>query len=175
MPVMQKCPDDHPLMIAWTAYQKTEDYQNSYNWATKGIDYMVLPEPKDPTANRYTHEHYRQFVQGSLWAAFMAGFNASMTAPTDNRTPISRDPPASPRAEGEKSLVEFARWAITEGPFEGCHLDGSDIQDKAEKLGILIKTKYDPAIHGESAEAEPGDDWYVFAPLVADQRLPETK
>lgn len=74
---MQKCPDDHPLMIAWTEYQKTEDYQNSYKWATKGIEHMVLPEPEDPTANRFTHDHYRQFVQGSLWGAFMAGFNAA--------------------------------------------------------------------------------------------------
>lgn len=74
---MQQCPDDHPLMIAWKAYQATEDYQNSYNWATRGIDYMVLPTPVDITANPFTHDHYRQFVQGSLWAAFMAGFNAA--------------------------------------------------------------------------------------------------
>ena len=77
MPVMQKCPDDHPLMLAWKAYEASEDYANSYKWATAAIEHVVLPIPKDPTANRYTHDSYRQFVQGSLWAAFMAGFNAA--------------------------------------------------------------------------------------------------
>lgn len=74
---MQQCPPDHPLMKAWTAHQATEDYQNSYRWATAAIEHAILPEPKDPTANRFTHDHYRQFVTGSLWAAFMAGFNAA--------------------------------------------------------------------------------------------------
>lgn len=60
-------------------------------------------------------------------------------------------------------LVEFARWIISAGPWDGCHIDGGDVQDKAEKLGLIIKTKYDPAIHGENSEAEPGDDWYVFS------------
>jgi hypothetical protein len=77
MSVMAPCPKDHPLMVAWTAYQATEDYENSYKWATAAIEHAVLPTPKDPTANAYTHESYRQFVQWSLWAAFMAGFNAA--------------------------------------------------------------------------------------------------
>ena len=40
-----------PLMQAWTAYQQTDDYQNTLKWATKP-------------------EH----TEGSLWAAFMTGF-----------------------------------------------------------------------------------------------------
>lgn len=73
---MTQCPPDHPLMIAWQAYQATEDYQNSYKWATAGIE----PPPvvrRDPNANYPTADSYRQYVQGSLWAAFMAGFNAA--------------------------------------------------------------------------------------------------
>ena len=67
-----------------------------------------------------------------------------------------------------EQLAEFARWAILEGPFAGCHLEGSDVQDKAERLGLLIKTKYDPDKHGPSdCDAGPGDDWFVFAPCVA--------
>lgn len=77
MNAMQQAPKDHPLMKAWTAYQATEDYQNSYKWATAAIKHVVLPEPKDPTANRWTEDHYRQFVVGSMWAAFMTGFNAA--------------------------------------------------------------------------------------------------
>lgn len=68
-------PDDHPLMIAWKSYQATEDYANSYKWATAAIELAVIPPPKDPTANRMTKDGYRRFVEGSLWAAFMAGFN----------------------------------------------------------------------------------------------------
>lgn len=74
---MAPVPQDHPLMIAWKTYQATEDYANSYRWATAGVEHIVLPPPKDPMANQYTHEHYKRFVEGSLWAAFVAGFNAA--------------------------------------------------------------------------------------------------
>ena len=60
-------------------------------------------------------------------------------------------------------LAEFARWAIEKGCFDGCDLDGGSIQDKAENLGIIVRTQYDPEKHGDSGEAEPGDDWFVFA------------
>ena len=83
------------------------------------------------------------------------------TACLNARAALTRASPAV-----EQPLAEFVRWAISEGPFEGCDLDGGGIQDKAEKLGILIKTKYDPALHGETDICEPGDDWLVFAPWV---------
>lgn len=57
MPVMQQVAKDAPLMIAWEAYKATEDYANTKRWATKP-------------------EH----TEGSLWAAFMAGFNAPKPA-----------------------------------------------------------------------------------------------
>jgi hypothetical protein len=47
-------PSDHPLMKAWTAYKATEDYANSRRWAA--------------------HDEHRD---GSLWAAFMEGWNAA--------------------------------------------------------------------------------------------------
>lgn len=43
-----------PLRVAWTAYQATDDYANTKRWAT--------------------HEAH---VEGSLWAAFLAGFLAA--------------------------------------------------------------------------------------------------
>lgn len=49
MPLMQMIPNDDPLMIAWNAYKTTEDYAN-------------------------TRKHA---FGGSLWAAFMAGFQAA--------------------------------------------------------------------------------------------------
>lgn len=51
---MTKCPDDHPLMIAWEAYQRTDDFENAKKWAT-----------------------FPEHLQGSLWGLFMAGFNAA--------------------------------------------------------------------------------------------------
>lgn len=77
MPAMRECPPDSELMKAWNAHKATDDYANSYKWATAAIEYAVLPEPKDPTANRATPDHYRRYVEGSLWASFLAGFAAS--------------------------------------------------------------------------------------------------
>jgi hypothetical protein len=73
------CPPDHPLMKAWTAYQETEDFNNSLYWATTQT--LARQERADehgvpPEANRITEEMRVQYAKGSLWAAFMAGFNA---------------------------------------------------------------------------------------------------
>lgn len=68
----------------------------------------------------------------------------------------------------EEALKEFARWAVREGCWDGGTLEGGDIQDKAESLGLLVRVKYDPAVHGESGavfdfvDIEPGDDWVIF-------------
>jgi len=71
--------------------------------------------------------------------------------------------------EGEpRPLKEFARWVLHEIAWSSCDVDGGDVQDKAANLGLIIKTEYDPKKHGESDWCEPGDDWYVFGPLIAD-------
>lgn len=74
---MAPCPPDSDLMRAWEQYKASEDYANSFKWATAAIQYADLPKPEDPTANAWTHDHYRDFVQGSMWAAFMSGFAAA--------------------------------------------------------------------------------------------------
>ena len=51
---MQKVPEDHPLMLAWKAYQKTNDYRNTHEWAK-----------------------IEQHTDGSLWAAFEQGWRAA--------------------------------------------------------------------------------------------------
>lgn len=73
---MQKCPDDHPLMIAWNAYQKTDDFQNTFKWATSAI--LISTQETAPEANRVDPIEDRQRrAMGTLWGAFMAGFNAA--------------------------------------------------------------------------------------------------
>lgn len=63
---------------------------------------------------------------------------------------------------------EFIRWAIRDGAWDGGTLEGGDIQDKAESLGLLVKEAYDPAKHGEPGamfdfvDIDPGDDWVIF-------------
>lgn len=64
-------------------------------------------------------------------------------------------------------LVQFARWAISEGPWDGSNLDGGDVQRMALELGLITEAKYDPGIHGPSDCAEQGDPWFVFAPCLS--------
>jgi hypothetical protein len=56
--VMAALAKDDPRLIAWEAYKATPEYQNTRNWAL--------------------HE---QHVDGSLWAAFLAGFDRSTNTP----------------------------------------------------------------------------------------------
>lgn len=68
-----------------------------------------------------------------------------------------------------KAMAQFVRWAMQEGPWDGCDLDGASIQDKAEELGLIVKTQYDPEKHGLAADwmFSPGDDWFTLAPEIA--------
>ena len=59
------------------------------------------------------------------------------------------------------NLSAFARWAVMNGPFQGCDLDGSQIQDEAVRYGIIEETVYDQEIHGD-ANCEVGDKYFVF-------------
>lgn len=61
-----KLPDDSPLMIAWNAYRATDDYANTLKWARHLS--MHLQEAQATIIHPHT--------EGSLWAAFMAGWKA---------------------------------------------------------------------------------------------------
>jgi hypothetical protein len=77
------------------------------------------------------------------------------------------------QSEREPALVEFFKWAMREGPWEGGDLDGGSIQDKAESLGLIVKTKFDPEKHGTAyGDFSDGDDYYEFAPGVS---IPSTQ
>lgn len=66
----------------------------------------------------------------------------------------------------ESAAVAFVKWALQEGSWQGADLDGGSVQDKAESLGLIVKTQYDPEKHGPHDYAEPGYDWYVFSDLL---------
>ena len=65
-----------------------------------------------------------------------------------------------------EALLEFFRWAMREGPWDGCDLDGASVQDKAEALGLIVKTQYDAEKHGVQSDFESGDDWFEYAPHI---------
>jgi hypothetical protein len=60
-------------------------------------------------------------------------------------------------------LTEF--WlAVREGIFDG--IEGAEAQEIAEGVGLLVEVVYDPAVHGEIEDAEPGDTVYVDSPVA---------
>lgn len=63
----------------------------------------------------------------------------------------------------ERRMAQFFQWAMQEGPFDGCGIEGDALQDKAVSLGLLVETKYDPVKHGPSEWVTEDDRWYVFA------------
>lgn len=69
---------------------------------------------------------------------------------------------------GEDTCRVFTRWIIRESVFDGCGLDGGAVQDKAVELGLLIKVPYDPAVHGDIAACDPGEQIFVFSDKLAD-------
>lgn len=79
----------------------------------------------------------------------------------DSRDEIERL--RSQLASARETLAPSARfvlWALMEGSWQGGDIDGGAAQDKAIELGLIVKTTYDPAKHGE-ADCDPGDAWYV--------------
>lgn len=59
--------DDAPVMIAWKAYQASPPFQNTFAWA-KYVQIQTI----DTGAQLIEHPH----LPGSLWAVFLAGFEA---------------------------------------------------------------------------------------------------
>jgi hypothetical protein len=46
-------------------------------------------------------------------------------------------------------------------------MDGADFQDWAVDCGLVVETKYDPAIHGSTSVCEPDDPWYEPTPELS--------
>jgi hypothetical protein len=68
-----------PRSMAWEAYKATENYRNSKHWAL-AVQPMIQVGDPDADRRRYSLmpiEQREQHVEGSLWAAFIAGFAAA--------------------------------------------------------------------------------------------------
>lgn len=68
--VSAKVPDDSPLMIAWNAFKASDGYANTLKWAR----HVAIRERETNALIEIQHPH----TEGSLWAAFMAGWNAAL-------------------------------------------------------------------------------------------------
>jgi hypothetical protein len=62
MPDMQAIPADHPIMLAWNEWQETQDFANTLNWAKHDVH-----------------------LKGSLWNAFLQGYEACYKELCDER------------------------------------------------------------------------------------------
>lgn len=79
MNAMAPCPADHPLMVAWEQYKATAEAENTFKWAKQPLQFFEdsdIPEPKNG-GNKWRKWNMENAVEGSLWACFMAGFEAA--------------------------------------------------------------------------------------------------
>ncbi len=77
---MSPCPPESALMNAWNTHKGTDDFKNSIYWATTLFRMRAERAAEmglDPNANVATGEMREQRAEGSLWAAFMAGWFAA--------------------------------------------------------------------------------------------------
>jgi len=74
MSTMTPLPDDDPMMLAWRAFQETDDYKNALKWVQElgSITFSF-----NANGTRITAEH--PYVEGSLWAPFIAGYEKGRT------------------------------------------------------------------------------------------------
>jgi hypothetical protein len=63
-------------MKAWTAYQETENFKNSFKWVTAEQRKPLVPQA-GTDANTATDWNRDQWAQGSMWASFVEGWNAA--------------------------------------------------------------------------------------------------
>lgn len=70
----------------------------------------------------------------------------------------------APTAANIAALSSFAHFCMRMA-FDECEADGSEIQDEAARLGIIVEVEggYDPDKHGEHEYANPGDEWFDYA------------
>ncbi len=74
--VMAPVPADHPLMVAWTSYQETDAFKTALIWAT-ATDYRQAGRERPDGENHISNIQREQHAKGSLWGAFVQGFNAA--------------------------------------------------------------------------------------------------
>lgn len=65
--------------------------------------------------------------------------------------------------EGLRMCQPITDWLITQS-FTCMDVDGAELQDVLVKHSAIQEVAYDPAVHGEIEEAEPGDPTYTRSP-----------
>ena len=73
-------PKEHPLMQSWEAYKQTEDFANSKGWAMQIAPIVQHGDPDGEAKRRFDmmpREQRESHVDGALWAAFAAGYDAA--------------------------------------------------------------------------------------------------
>ena len=124
--------------------------------AVSGADLPATSEFMDVTAGETapSSDYDHGYADGVEWATKKYAPGTSDSAPNHQPHAVSQ-------------AAAFVAWAMREGPWEGGDLDGGALQDKAEELGLIIKTTYNPDIHGScDYGSEPGDDWFVLHPDI---------
>ena len=106
MSVSSPVPDNDPRMIAWNAYKATDDYANTVKWA---LDTDVQNNLR------------QQYVEGSLWASFIQGFEAGGTAQ------------ATPREDELQERVADIAFQTSQRilPREAPKVEGAEQQEEA--------------------------------------------
>lgn len=62
---------------------------------------------------------------------------------------------------------QFGRKVMAEMWSGAMEIDCADVQDWAEKAGLIVEERYDPAVHGDGLadfDVEPGDLIHTYAP-----------
>lgn len=68
------------LAVAWEAYQASDEYKNSKHWAMLIAPMVQYGDPEADRKRSYgiaSIDERERYIEGSLWAAFMAGFGAA--------------------------------------------------------------------------------------------------
>lgn len=68
-----------PIMVAWHKYIETEEFKNSKHWAMRIAPMIQTDDPnkRKRIEDILPHEMRDNHVQGALWAAFYAGWEAA--------------------------------------------------------------------------------------------------
>lgn len=84
---------------------------------------------------------------------------------------LARQAPAPAVQEGVRL---FAKAVLRDGLWDGSSLDGADIQDLAEKHGLIENVGFDPEKHTDhyGVGLEAGDEWYQETSLLAQPTPP---
>ncbi len=135
MTVSTPVPKDHPLMIEWDAYKATEEYANTKRWAG-----------------------HAEHVEGSLWAAFVHGWEgrAAWAAPpavtSPPRSEATRDSAINPGAASSGRAPEASAVAAARRSGQDA-LDGQAPLDEANNEVVRVRAARDSwKVHAQAVQ-----------------------